>query len=263
VVWKTVARSAIGTRHQEQQFPCQDFSAVGARDGIVMGAIADGAGSAAHAEVGAKLAVKTVLRYLVATEEWLRKRQGSWRSLPHPPTEDLVRKLFTKAVEQVGTVLQIQAEKGGYPVDQLACTLLAFLATPNWVAALQIGDGFIVVQTQGNYQLLFQPDKGEYVNQTTFVTSRNALRDAQIRVLPAPVKFICAASDALENVAIRLSDYAPFPPFFQPLQEFMQEASDPNQEDEYLVHFLESERLNRKTDDDKTLLLCLWTEGHL
>jgi hypothetical protein len=43
----------------------------------------------------------------------------------------------------------------------------------------------------------------------------------------------------------------------------MVETSHPEQEDEYIKNFLDSERLNSKTDDDKTLLLCLYDDSKL
>jgi hypothetical protein len=274
VVWKVVARSAIGTSHQQQQLPCQDYGGNRILNEVIVGAVADGAGSARYADLGAKLAVETTLKYLTATEAWFKKRRHSWHTIPQPPSEQKIRNLFAKIVVRVQSALQKQAIAGGYSVEELACTLIAFLATPEWIAAMQIGDGFIVVRcsmplrqgvlandftmTGKDYHLLFQPNKGEYANQTTFVTSAAALQEMQVRVLLAQQNFICAATDGLERVAIRIKDWTPFPPFFQPLEEYLEEISDPEQEDAYLIDFLESDRLSDRTDDDKTLLLCLY-----
>ncbi|MGA7932663.1 MAG: PP2C family serine/threonine-protein phosphatase [Kovacikia sp.] len=258
--WKTIVRSVIGTSHLQQQLPCQDFGGDLILGDVLIGAVADGAGSAAHSDIGAKLAVRIVLEYLTLTEAWLQKRQQSWRSLPHPPAQDLTKKLFTKIVTKVNLGLRKQAESSGYSVDDLACTLLIFLATPHWVAAMQIGDGFIVVRSKRkDYQLLFQPDKGEYANQTTFVTSASALAEMQICILPSHPTFICASTDALERVAIRMSDWTAFSPFFKPFEEYLVETPHPEKDDEYLISFLESDRLNSRTDDDKTLLLGLYS----
>src|SRR5919202_405179 len=197
MAWRAVVRSSVGTRHQKQQQPCQDYGkyCILNHKDVVVGAVADGAGSAKHADVGA----------------------------------------------------------------DLACTLLVFVATPHWLAAMQIGDGFMVVGLQGKeHQLLFQPDKGEFVNQTTFVTSAHALDEMQVNVVSGSQKFICASTDGLERVAIRMNDWTPFPPFFQPLEEYLWETPEPEQDDQYIQNFLTSERLNARTDDDKTLLLCLY-----
>ncbi len=127
----------------------------------------------------------------------------------------------------------------------------------HWIAVLQIGDGFIVVRPNpGNYQLLFKPDKGEFANQTTFVTADHAAEDMQVVVLEASPVFICAATDGLERVAIRFSDWAPYAPFFQPFEDYLTETPDPEQNPDYLEQFLTSERLNARTTDDKTMLLA-------
>ncbi|WP_338422937.1 protein phosphatase 2C domain-containing protein [Anabaena sphaerica] len=79
------------------------------------------------------------------------------------------------------------------------------MATPEWVAAMQIGDGFIVMRCQdAEYQILFKPDKGEFFNETTFVTSVNALEEMQVEVFPGKQGFICASTDGLEKVQLDL-----------------------------------------------------------
>lgn len=258
MAWRAIARSAIGTIHQKQQMPCQDFGDYRILNDVIVGAVADGAGSAKYADIGAKLAVKTVLGYLAGIEEWLRKRKNFCLVTQEPLSNEQARRLFAKTVKKVVAALQKHAASNDYSVDDLACTLLVFVATPYWIAAMQIGDGLIVVRSnQKNYQLLFPPDKGEFINETTFVTSANALDKMQVDVLAGNQEFICAATDGLERVAVRMSDWTPFAPFFQPLQDYVLETSDLEQEDEYIQNFLNSDRLNARTDDDKTLLLCL------
>ncbi len=263
MAWRAIARSAVGTSHLKQQLPCQDYGGYKILNGVIVGAVADGAGSARCSDIGATLAVKVAIGYLTRLEKWLQKRKHFWQLNPQPLSEEQARKLFAKTVKRVVTALQEQAASKGYSVDDLACTLLIVVATPNWIAAMQIGDGFIAVCCQKeDPQLLFQPDKGEYINETTFVTSTNALDAMRVCVRLGKPEFICAATDGLERVAIRMSDWTPFAPFFQPLEEYLHETSDPEQEDEYLMSFLDSDRLNARTDDDKTLLLCLYDSPH-
>ena len=117
-------------------------------------------------------------------------------------------------LRQVISSLSIQAENNNYSIDDLACTLLIAIATPNGIAAMQIGDGFITVRyPEQDPLLLFSPDKGEYINETTFVTSTNALKDMKVVVQPGQPEFICASTDGLERLAIRLSDWTPFSSF--------------------------------------------------
>lgn len=288
--WKAIARSAIGTSHQKQEMPCQDYGGYKIIDEIIIGAVADGAGSAKYADIGAKLAVKIVLEAFTKedisniietlhpeTSETNKLPNWIWKSLtslgtierngtssvaihqPQSLSELDISQLFTKTVQKVRAALAEQAAENNYSANDLACTLLVFIATPHWVAAMQIGDGFIVLRCQEEEaQLLFPPDKGEYINETTFVTSANALEAMRVYVKTGNPEFICASTDGLERLAIRMSDWTPFAPFFQPLEEYLRETSNPEQKDEYLMSFLESDRLNARTDDDKTLLLCLY-----
>jgi hypothetical protein len=161
--------------------------------------------------------------------------------------------LLTKVQREFHAVTKVsQAE---FP--ELATTLLVFITTSKWLVAMQIGDGFILIKpVGGKYELLFQPDKGEYINETTFVTSTNAVAEMQIRILAEPVEFICASTDGVEKVAINYADWQPFSPFFEPLEQYLQTTVQPLEED--LKEFLEREDLNNRTTDDKTLLLALW-----
>ncbi|QLE39556.1 protein phosphatase 2C domain-containing protein [Nostoc sp. C052] len=257
--WKAVARSEIGTSHQKQGIVCQDYGDSRIFKDVIVGAVADGAGSAKYSDVGSRLAVETVLKYLGGISEYLQKRKRCWQNISQEFSQTEAENLFTKTVNKVIAELGKKAAKENYSLNDLACTLLVFVATTDWVAAMQIGDGFIVRRSEDSeYQLLFQPDKGEFANETTFITSTNALKAMQVKVFNQKQEFICASTDGLEKVAIRLSDWQPFSPFFKPLEEYLHEPVNGEDEDKYLMEFLNSERLNSRTDDDKTLLLCLF-----
>jgi Protein phosphatase 2C len=272
VSWKAAIASAIGTRHLQKQLPCQDFGQYLQVGSVLIGAVADGAGSARHADRGARLAVESTLIQLRSQLEHLslplptgQPLPGGSRVLTIPPELGLPKldplqsdQLFTTVVEAVVSDLKSQALEGDYPLADLSTTLLAFIATPEWLGAMQIGDGFIVVGSAGSeLELLFQPTKGEYINETCFVTSPTALEQMQVKVYAEPPQFICAATDGLERLAIRFQDWLPFPPFFQPLATCLQ--ADPQGATAYLQNFLASDRLNARTDDDKTLLIG-WLE---
>lgn len=269
MAWKAIVRSAVGTQHQQQQLPCQDYGNYCFLDNdALVGAVADGAGSAKHSELGARLAVEKVMKifseigrsHFDSIGERLSPQESQRFSLPLNIKE--ARELFAKIVKEVVVTLEQQAINERYAIADLACTLLVVVATPHWLAAMQIGDGFIVVGLQGEErQLIFQPDKGEFINQTTFVTSANALDEMQVKVLSGKQEFICVSTDGLEKVAIQMSDWTPFSPFFEPLEEYLKETNNPEQNDAYILSFLGSERLNARTNDDKTLLLCLYDES--
>jgi serine/threonine protein phosphatase PrpC len=192
VGWKAIARSATGTSHQSQKITCQDYGDYHTFDDVIVGAVADGAGSAKYADVGSKLAVKTVLKCFSDINEYPEKQELK-QEFSQPLCKLEAEELFAKIVNQVITELRNKANEKDCSINDLACTILVFVATPHWLAAMQIGDGFIVVRPQDSeYKLLFHPDKGEFANETTFITSANAVKEMQVKVLSGKQEFICA-----------------------------------------------------------------------
>ena len=257
--WKAISRSEVGTSHRQENIPCQDYGDYRLFGDVIVGVVADGAGSAKYSHVGSKLAVNTVIDLIARNFH-----KSEQKKLSPPSPEEKTKQMFTEIVQEVIAQLGKTAKQNNCDIKDLACTLLIFIATPEWLVAMQIGDGLMVVRPQNSpdYQLLFKPHKGEFVNETTFVTCSHALEEMQVKVIPSP-EFIAAATDGLENVAITLKDCQPFPRFFQPLETYLQSTTDPNQEAEYLVNFLQSEALNKRTSDDKTLLLSIWQSSEV
>jgi hypothetical protein len=253
VTWKAIVHSAIGTRHEQRGQPCQDYGSYRVAGAHFLGAVADGAGSAKYAEIGAQVAVESALDRIAQT-------LGDRPSPSYDDMKDVAPDLFAEVFTAVLDALHQQTEVVDCTLRDLGCTLLAFVATPNWVAAMQIGDGFILLRSdpEASYRLLFQPDKGEFINETIFVTTPQAMDYISVGVERAETPFVCAATDGLERVAIRLHDWQPFEPFFRPFEACLNQLPTQGEQDAYLKAFLESERLNAKTDDDKTLLACLY-----
>lgn len=252
--WEIVSCSAIGTKHITGGTPCQDavdYERIS--DRIIIGAVSDGMGSARRSDVGSKLAVQTALSQIKNTQCWLNQ----------PKNDEGARNIFRTILGKVQTALKKEAENGGYSVEDLNCTLLAFVATPEWLAAMQVGDGLIVVRPKGqDYQLLFMPDKGEHPNETTPVTSSDALQEMQVCVKSGSYEFICAATDGIENISlVKPENWRPFEGFFKPLEEkIMLSTKSLAHKKKEIEDFLNSEQINQKTDDDKTLLLCAYSD---
>lgn len=257
MTWKAIARSEQGTSHIHLNMCCQDYGDYKLINNVIIGAVSDGAGSAKFSNIGSQIAVKTALLHL---EKWLLKLKQKQPNLKwqKPIPEDKARKVFSGTLKYVVNALNEKLNKN-CSLKDLACTLLVFIATPDWIAAMQIGDGFIVVRSENlEYQLLFHPVKGEYANETTFVTSSNAQSEMQVKVLEGNQTFICASTDGLERLAISFHDCKPFPGFFRPFEEGIKIANNLELEAEDIARWMVSEEVNARTDDDKTMLLCIY-----
>ena len=62
-------------------------------------------------------------------------------------------------------------------------------------------------------------------------------------------------TDGLQNLCLEAGSYAPYHPFFVPLFTQICAALDPTEAEAALVDFLQSERVTKRSDDDKTLVL--------
>lgn len=256
--WKAIACRETGTSHQKLDLPCQDYAEFIRVNDSIIGAVSDGAGSCKHSDVGSQLAVTTALNYL---QKWLKLLKYEQKDSSPEILKDCAEKVFKQTLGEVKEAFDAEAEnRKCFPKD-LSCTLLVVVATPNWLAAMQIGDGFIVIQQpESEYQLLFHPSKGEYANETTFVTASNALEMMQVQISFGKQEFICASTDGLERLAINIKDWQPHPPFF----DMFKKALEIRVEDEEKLstqQWLKSEEINKRTDDDKTLLLCWYDCG--
>ena len=138
----------------------------------------------------------------------------------------------------------------------LATTLILVVATPDLVAAAQVGDGAAVVD-DGNGEIisLTVPQWGQYINETTFLNSRGALKKAQINVWRGTTRHVAAFTDGLQSVSLNMPEGTPHLPFFAPLFSFVSEVTDPIEAHQQLERFMRSKRVAESTGDDLTLLL--------
>jgi hypothetical protein len=252
-----IAHSEKGTSHIQRDMCCQDYGNYKVIKNIIIGAVSDGAGSARFSDKGAQVAVETALLRL---EKWLLKLKQKQPKLnwQKPIPEDKARKVFSATLKYVVNALA-ENVTNDCSLNDFACTLLVFIATPDWIAAMQIGDGFIVTRSENSdYQLLFHPDKGEYANETTFVTAFNAKDEMRIKVLEGNQSFICASTDGLERLAISFQEWKPFSGFFKPFEEGIKIANILELEAKDIARWMISPEVNARTDDDKTMLLCFY-----
>jgi len=140
---------------------------------------------------------------------------------------------------------------------EFATTLLLVIVTIHWVAVAQVGDGAIVIQHEdGTLESLTPPELREYINETNFLTDDDYLMQTEYTILSrAGLQGIALLTDGLQIVSMKLPENIPHVPFFTSLFKF---AAQPDATEAELRRFLEGERINVRTDDDKTLLLAVY-----
>ncbi len=249
--WQVIGAAVQGLSHQKQGLPCQDaleFRCL--PDGVLLVALADGAGSATRSEVGARAAVQAALDSLASSLESCQPANCC----------DWVE-VFCDTFERARAALIQLSEERDEPLRDFATTLTCLAATSEQLIVGQLGDGAVVARgADGILDTVTTLQRGEYANETYFLTQEQALEQVAIQVINLPMQALAVMSDGLTRLALKRPTNEPHLPFFEPLFAFV-EASTPSndgaQANEALTAFLASPRVCERTDDDKALVLAL------
>jgi hypothetical protein len=250
--WRVAGAAVRGVSHERTDTPCQDaqgYRLLGDAQvpgGALLVALADGAGSASHSEQSAALAVDSALREMaMALVEGLPETTQAWK--------DLLCSTFRLARQEV----VMMAEERGVSLREYACTLTCVITTGNVLAVGQIGDGAVVAAGEdGTLFAATRLQRGEYANETHFLVQEDALEQAVIDIYERAVCSLAVMSDGLIRLALKMPSQEPHAPFFQPLFGFIRAVEDGPAAEQQLSAFLSSERVNSRTDDDKSLVLA-------
>lgn len=245
--WRVVGAVAPGTSHERLGLPCQDALAYQAGEHNLLVALSDGAGTAERSEVGAQIAVQAALDSLTdALEASLPAEQAGW--------QDTLCAAFTAARSALESLAEIEQQ----PLRTYAATLILVVATADRLVVAQLGDGAVVAgESPDNLFLVSRAQRGEYANETYFLTQGDALEQVQVSMYKKVVNSLAVMSDGLTRLAMQLPAQEPYLPFFQPLFAFAARANKEEQAAAHLEEFLTSERVCDRTDDDKSLVLAV------
>jgi hypothetical protein len=247
VGWRVIGASVMGSAHLRASLPCQDAYAYCALpEGAVLVA-ADGAGSAERADEGAQLAAAAASSALVA---------GLRRGWPYDDAG--WSGLFADAFAEARAEVLAEAQTAGVSARAYACTLLCAAISDDLVAVAQLGDGVAVAALpDGDWFLAAAPQKGEYANETFFLTQLDALERFTVGIYTGPVQGLAVMTDGLLRLVLDLERNVPHLPFFRPLLAFAHGVRDEETGCADLAAFLASDRVSARTDDDKTLVLAV------
>jgi hypothetical protein len=237
-MWKLIYGSVKGTSHALSGQLCQDYCTGSVTGTTLFAACADGAGSAELSHLGSKSAVESFMEEA--------------RSLESAPTREQIENWVDAARARAFE----EAAANDTTPRQLASTLLAAIVGENWAAFAQIGDGVIVFDGTEGYELAFWPDNGEYVNTTRFLTEDDYRANLRIEVVERHVTELAVLTDGLQMLAIDFSQGKVHDPFFAPLFGTLKSGLDEETLRASLLAFMDSKRVNDRTNDDKTLLLA-------
>jgi len=160
--YKVATAAVRGSSHVERGEPCQDFAAAKRTKSMLAIALADGAGSARHADIGARVTVSSTLAILRREFEVL---SDAGVAMARDRVVSALRQRLTGFSRQRSVHLR-----------DLSATLLFAATNGSSFVCGQLGDGRIASfdRNLSMAQTMFPPTKGEFLNETIFVTSENA-----------------------------------------------------------------------------------------
>jgi hypothetical protein len=261
--WRVIAAKATGTSHALLGKECEDhFASEQLASDVHVLAVADGAGSAAQAGLGARTAVRAAIS--AAKREMqtggFSRNEDAWidvLSKALASARSAIDALPSQSLSESTDDAELPPLSRGTPLSDFATTLILAIVTHERLAILQVGDGMIVIESsRGEYSCPLLPDAdGQYLNDTHFITDPNYAKFARTAAIPAAkVQGIALLTDGLYLLATDTQRHEPFVPFFKPLFTF---ASGPSAGQTELEAFLSSKRVCERTDDDKTLMLAV------
>ncbi|MDO9177861.1 MAG: PP2C family serine/threonine-protein phosphatase [Agitococcus sp.] len=246
-MWRFMNASVIGTSHQDNETYCQDHHHVEQiwveKQSYLLVIVADGAGSALKGGQGSALAchaLSTSLKQQLAIAKTLN--------------QTLVEQSLVYARE----LLQQQAQANDLYLRDYATTVLGVIVGQQQALCFQIGDGAIVASVNGYQGLVFWPDNGLYANMTYFLTDDDYAQYLHVQLVEAALGEVALFSDGLQRLALSLETKTPFSPFFEPMFKALRHAQPQDCQllNQHLAQFLASDSVNKRTDDDKTLVLA-------
>jgi hypothetical protein len=239
-MWKLVYGSVRGTSHVQSGQPCQDHCAASVIGTTAVAACSDGAGSAELSHLGSRYVVE---RFLEEATQLLDDNAPEQETI-----ESWVDRARARVLEE--------SSARGVPARQLACTLLGAIVGDAWAAFIQIGDGVIVFDCEAGYELAFWPDNGEYANTTRFLTDEDYRKHLRIELVTRRISELAILTDGLQMLALDFALTRVHDRFFAPLFQTVRNGPSEETLRASLLGFMDSKRVNDRTDDDKTLLLA-------
>lgn len=207
--------------------------------------VSDGAGSAARSGDGAELACQTVANMIRS-------------DLLNSGGERIERTRAFAYVDAARQALESKATSEGLNLRDFACTLLGAVIHQNGALFFQIGDGGIVASSRDRYGIVFWPEDGGYANATYFLTELGSESHLSSVSVSSQIDEIALFSDGLQRLVLSFDSKTPHVSFFDrmlgPLRQKAPDACDLLEGP--LIKVLQSDDVNARTDDDKTLVLA-------
>lgn len=263
--WRIAAATARGPSHDRTGDPNQDsFEIRTSPDGrVVVVVVSDGAGSAERSDEGSSTCVKIMSQWLL--DIGMNRQADIARTLTHDnQAGQSLLELIAQGLEHV----RISLKHTGSDLRLYAHTFTGVLISPVGGLVVQIGDSPVVLARSSRVigddrepgvdhfaeSRILIPEKGEYANETHFVTQDDWLVRLQpVTLNPDRFDTFMIMSDGAGDLVINRKEI--FKPLAGSLMKQLVQARDGYARDTLIEALITDPRCDEVTSDDKTLVV--------
>ncbi len=170
------------------------------------------------------------------------------------PSDDLIWSWVDEARDRIS----IAATRRQVPQREFAATLIGVLISETEAIVFHVGDGAAVFEVDDEWLVPSWPDSGEYASTTYFITDDPAPK-LRITRLSKSVSSVVAFTDGMERLALDFAQQKAHRPFCEGIMSPVSNSKILGRDttlSETLFKYLNSDAINERTDDDKTLVLA-------
>lgn len=168
---KVIQSYLQGARHKIKKQPCEDRTYSLSENGVVVIALADGAGSKkyTHSAQGAECVTKTIAKFFCNNFDKFYEKEDTNGLC------SVIMAVCQKALKVKADEIEVD------DIIKMSSTLLVVAIKDNKMIACHIGDGVIGRLTSKGTEVISAPDNGEFASTTYFITNPRA--DEHIRII--------------------------------------------------------------------------------
>ncbi|MBD2303185.1 PP2C family serine/threonine-protein phosphatase [Nostoc sp. FACHB-190] len=253
--WRGIRATTTGRSHLRSQppMPCQD-AAIFILQRYPAIFVADGAGSARLSHLGSQSVVEELAKF-INSKESIHREILDQEPMIDCNESDEGQKYAYKFIKYAIQALRQLSETEDCSVEDLKCTLLMSVVGKHYLFWLKVGDGFIVVEKDKKLELLGSTGKGEFANQTTFISEH--LKDEAIYYGFLPINNITGVAAFTDGAGETLVSMDGSRRIAGALSHFFAQTRNGSFNDDSLLEFLKDETVwaSPKGFDDRGLAL--------
>ncbi|HLP91049.1 MAG TPA: PP2C family serine/threonine-protein phosphatase [Nostocaceae cyanobacterium] len=255
--WRGICATTTGRSHLRSKppVPCQDAAQFILQKFPAI-FVADGAGSARLSHLGSQSVVKALAEF-VNSKESIHQEILNQEQVFDCDESDKYQNYAYKFIKSTIQALRQLSEKEDCSVEDLKCTLLMTVLGKHYLFWLKVGDGFIVVEKDQKLELLGSTGKGEFSNQTTFISEN--LKDEAIDYGLLPINNITGIAAFTDGAGEKLVSTDGSRRIAGALTQFFAQTRNGNFNADSLLEFLENETVwaPPKGFDDRGIALLV------